>query len=231
MSDLILFLNRFPEEETIMELNQERIIGFVKYTQLYQKDCASVLPKTAKLIQRINNLGFITNDSQEGIYKKTINPKKKDGSIIKSSNGLGIKKIVESQRAYCDGFIRKELLPTLILELNKINKNLMLITYPHFGPEYPLTKFYFEYEDNDFEVESHTHVELSEMDDDSSDNITVYFDNGYYSGPEETHFYLNKACWVRICIVDMIYGHNAMKEDGLFKCIEKSLITILGNLA
>jgi hypothetical protein len=66
-----LFLELFPEDKDIIELNKIRIKGFLNFTYEAQKsDVSSIKPKSANKIKSLNNLGFITLIHKKGHISK-----------------------------------------------------------------------------------------------------------------------------------------------------------------
>lgn len=149
-----LFLARFSEEADDIRLNKKRIRGFLRFTyRVLSKNVSSLKPKAAHFIAKLNNLGLITFDSQEGIYIKTKDPTylfgEDKGKPCISLMDTRITLQIDSERAYCCAFIRTDILAPFMKNLKMENRNIKIIVHPYKGPYIQLTSQYFETEDGE----------------------------------------------------------------------------------
>jgi len=227
-----LFLERFPDDKHILEINKIRIKGFLKFTFRAQKtDVASIKPKSARKIKSLNNLGFITFDSQEGIYMKAKNPshifgvQKWTDSLI--DRGIKISFKIYHERAYCDAFIRTDILNVFRKNLKGENKRIKLLIHPSNGPFIALTKEYFKFDDGEEYHHLHTGIDATEEKEIDWHISNLSSECGYYTGPDFEEMSLDRTKWTYITVIDMKYGHHALKFNGLFRCIERALVSSL----
>lgn len=229
------FLKKFPEERPLWILNQRRINGFLKYTAKAIKNggISSIDVKAAQQIQKLNSLGFITVDSQEGIHDETKNPiyhyGEQKGQPLRNKEGSLAVLASNSERAYCDGFILTSLLDTFEAQLKACNSNVIVLRYPRQGARINLTKAYIQYEDgseykDDFtNSPEYTAEDLQEY----VINVLLSGTSSYYIGPPLPLFPVDLSKWTYILTIDMEYGHHALAENGLFTCIQTALTTTL----
>lgn len=221
------FLLRFPEEKQVYTINIERINGFLKFTS--HTEASSIGMKAAQQIKKLNDLGFITSNSQEGIYDEVENPKyaygENKGQRVRSEAGSPAVKSIVSERAYCEGFIRNELLEDFYNKLKECNPMAELLIYPDEKMErVNLTKEYIKYEDGTEyrdDLTNSPEMLLEEIQFFVTHDLT---DTGYYEGPPLDPMPIDLNRWSFVLAVDMTYGHNCLTEpDGLFLCIETAL--------
>ena len=229
------FLKKFPEERPLWLLNQKRINGFLKYTAkaIKNRTAASIDVKAAQQIQKLNSLGFITVDSQEGIHDEEKNPTyhygKEKGQPLRNKEGSPALVAINSERAYCDGFILTTLLDTFESQLKACNPNVIVLRYPRQGDRVNLTKEYIQYEDgseykDDFtNSPEYTAEDLQEY----VINTLLSGTSSHYIGPPLPLFPVDLSKWTYILTIDMEYGHHALTEDGLFTCIHTALTATL----
>ena len=231
------FLKKFPEDKLIWKLNKKRIEGFLKFTSVAnKKGTSSIELKAAKQIARLNNLGFITMDSQEGIISEVQNPKYVSGEKKEEPtvNKKGIRSVlsINSERAYCDGFIRTALLDAFEVELKACNFNSIVLRYPREGERITLTKEYIKYEDGSEYKDDFTRSPEYSINDLQTYIIDEMLINpGYYIGPPLSPIPVDLNNWTYILAIDMDYGHHALEKNGLFMCIERALLTSLKNVS
>jgi len=229
-----LFLERFPEETDFIEFNRIRMKGFVKYNKQKRQDACKIAVKSAYCIQEINDLGFITIESQEGILRKTVNPVHlygvEKGKRYKKQDGVNQTLEIYTERAFCEGFIKNELLDVFKKEMTDINKNIQIITKPYSGEQINLTTTFRKYQDGKTVLNRHTNLNET-TDEELRMNSHVFCNSGYYLGPklkEDEDFYIaDRKRWTLIIAIDMTYGHHALRKDGLFTAIKKSLVKAL----
>ena len=227
-----LFLKRFPEEKALWTINQQRVEGFLKFTKKAKNEAISSIDmKSAKQIASLNALGFITVDSQEGIIEITENPKyvygKKKGQSIVNEEGSPAVLYKVSERAYCDGFIRTDLLDSVEEELKKCNPDSIVLRYPREGDRINLTIEYLKYKDGSEKTEYFTNSPDVSADEIKNYAKDILEDNGYYNGPPLEKIPLDLSKWTMIIAIDMEYGHHALVKDGLFTCLEHALTASL----
>jgi hypothetical protein len=230
-----LFLARFPEEAEVIRLNKKRIRGFLRFTyEAQSKNVSSLKPKAAHFIAKLNNLGLITFDSQEGIYRKTKDPihlsgEDKGEPYFSPYNKSKTTLRIYSERAYCCAFIRIDILRAFMKNLKKENQNIKIILHPYNGRYIKLTSEYFETEDGANYDKGNTGINptTQEYVDWEIDNLEG--DGGYYSGPYIEALPINSERWTYVTTIDMTFGHHALKYNGLFRCLERALITTLKN--
>ena len=226
------FLKKFPEEEELWTINQQRIKGFLKFTKNHEKNSASSIDiKAAKHIERLNDIGFITVDSQEGLLEKGENPKyvwgENKGKPIINKEGSPAMFYINSERAYCEGFIRKELLEIFEKELKKCNPDITVLRYPREGNRIVLTHEYLKYEDGSEYNNNFTKSPNIVEDEIESYAKFILEDDGYYIGEPLPPMPLNLSKWTLVIAIDMEYGHHALDKNGLFTCLERALIASL----
>ena len=227
------FLKKFPEEKALWTINQKRIKGFLKFTaEAKRKRISSIDVAAAKQIARLNNLGFITIDSQEGIEETEQNPKygygQKKGEPLVNEEGSPAVLSMNSERAYCDGFIRTALLDTFEAALKTCSPNTIILRYPREGDRVNLTKEYIKYEDGSEYKDNFTNSPDYNADDLQTYVIDILLTStGYYTGPPLPPMPVALSRWTYILAIDMDYGHRALEKNGLFICIEKALLSIL----
>ena len=226
------FLKRFPEEKKVWTLTQQRAKGFLKFTSSHANNVSSVSAKSAKIIAKLNEFGFITVDSQEGIEEEKENPKimygDDIGKPILNKKGSPATIITTSERAYCDGFIRTELVAKLERQLQACNPDIKVVVAPYKGESINLTKQYIKYEDGTDKTDNFTNVAFYTRGDLQTYVIDVVLtDTGYYSGPPLEPFPIDLRNWSYVSIIDMKYGRSAIGPSGLFLCIEKVLHDVL----
>lgn len=220
------FLTRFPEEKHLWTINQQRVNGFLKFTS--HTNASSIGTAAANQIKVLNDLGFFTTDSQEGVHEETDNPKyvygEKKGQPLTNAEGSKATVYVNSERAYCDGIIRKELEEGFYDTLRRCNPNIEIIFYPYKGERVNLTKEYIKYEDGSEYKDDFTNtpefLDESELQLDIVDKLTS---PGYYEGSPLPPFPVDLDKWTYVIAIDMEYGHHALKPNGLFMCLEKAL--------
>jgi hypothetical protein len=225
-----LFLKRFPEEKALWNLNQERMKGFIKFTKkaIEESSATSIEMDAAKMVLAINNLGFITISSQEGEQNETVNPTILSGPEkgLPILNKYGSPAVFNkySERAYCDGFLRTDLLKRFEEKLTEYNSEILILRHPWKEGRINLTKSYTEYADETDEEDYFTNtpeytvgdiMELREV------------DNGYYNGPPLPPLPISLKKWTYISVVDMRYGNRATGKYGLYTYIEQALEDIL----
>jgi hypothetical protein len=194
-----LFLKKFPEFKEQWERNHVRTKGFVKFTKT-TKNVDSIDTSALPLLQRINDLGFFTLDSQLGDNK--------------------------SQRAYCEGFIPRQLMNSFVHYMNECSEALEFVVYPNVDTDIALSL------DN-----GEVYTKAARYSEDIvRDEIVEFVLNAgyrgstesYYTGPPVGYIDIDLNSWVLILIFDSRWGHSALdKETGLFSCIEKSLLRAL----
>jgi hypothetical protein len=226
------FLKRFPEQKKLWNLAQKRAKGFLKFTSKHANNVSSVSAKSAKVIARLNELGFITVDSQEGNMEEKENPKKmygdNIGQPIANKAGSPATLLTVSERAYCDGFIRSEFVYRLEKLLQECNPDIKVVVAPFRGERINLTKQYIKYEDGTSIIDNFTNVPDYTRDDLQNYVIDVVLpDTGYYEGPPLEPFPLDLRDWSYVSIIDMKYGRSALGPGGLFLCIKKVLKDLL----
>lgn len=220
------FLSRFPEEAPLYTLNQQRIDGFLRFTS--HTNASSIGMEAANQIKTINDLGFITVDSQEGIHEETQSPTylygDEKGKPVANEAGSPATLSIHSERAYCDGFIRRELEEGFYDALRRCNNNTEILFYPYRGERINLTKEYVKYEDGTEYKDNFTNTpEYSEEELQSYVIDKVIPSTGYYEGPPLEPFPIDLTKWTYVSTIDMEYGHHALKPNGLFMCVEKAL--------
>lgn len=225
-------MKRFPEEKKLWKLTQQRAKGFLKFTSSHANNVSSVSAKAAKVITKLNELGFITVDSQEGIEEKKENPKimygDNIGKPILNKEGSPATILITSERAYCDGFIRTELIDRLERILQECNLDIELVVSPYKGGQINLTKQHFRYEDGTSHTDYFTNVPVYTLDDIQSYVIDVVLtDTGYYSGPPLEPFPIDLRNWSYVSIFDNKYGHSGLAPGGVFLCLEEALQRVL----
>jgi hypothetical protein len=229
-----LFLKKFPEERDVWKINQQRIKGFLKFTASVDKNVSSINLKAARQIKKLNDVGFVTVDSQEGIHEETKNPKyvygeQKGQPVINKEGSPAVLSIV-SERGYCDGFIRTELLDVFEAQLKVCNPQAIVLRYPReTGAErVNLTKEYIKYEDGSEYKNDITNSPEYTLNDLQTYIIDVTLrHDGYYTGPPLPPMPIDLRRWTYILAIDMEYGHHVLEKDGLFVCMEKALIAAL----
>jgi len=226
------FLKRFPEEKRLWNLAQKRAKGFLKFTSKHANNVSSVSLKSAQVIAKLNELGFITVDSQEGNMEEKENPKKMYGNDIgkpiSNEAGSPATMLVTAERAYCDGFIRSEFVYRLEKLLQECNPDIKVVVAPFRGERINLTKQYIEYEDGTSMTDNFTNVPDYTRDDLQNYVIDVVLtDTGYYEGPPLEPFPLDLRNWSYVSIIDMKYGRSALGPGGLFLCIKNLLKDLL----
>jgi hypothetical protein len=149
----------------------------------------------------MNALGFFTTDSQIGILEGEDN----------------------KERAYCDGFIPAQLLEPFKNNISKFNINIKVVEYPNDknpqdivltidgGREYSVLPINSE---NDLRKEVIPLI-LNAGEKGSTQS--------YYLGEPVGYIDINLIDWRFITVYDDEFGHNALKETGLFTCIEAAL--------
>ena len=229
MNNSDLFLARFPEEALVHEMNMKRIRGFLKYTCENFERVSSIQPHTAEFITKLNELGFITFDSQEGIHKKKENPKKKNGKPVKIKGSTVIYE-EDKERSYCFAFIRTDILHLFIEKLNEENQNLMPIVHPYNGPSIRLTnKRVKDVKGNKYKYRRYTGIYRTNIKDVELQMLYLSGYVGYYSGPPLEPLPIDINRWTKVTVFDTKWVHHALEENGLFKCIERALVKSLNN--
>lgn len=228
------FLKKFPEEKTVWTINQQRIKGFLKFTATVEKNVSSINLKAARQIKKLNDLGFITVDSQEGIEEKVDNPKyrygEQKGQPVVNDEGSPAVLSINSERGYCDGFIRTELLDAFEAQLKVCNPQTIVLRYPRAaGAErVNLTKEYIKYDDGSEYKDDFTNSAEYTRDDLQTYVIDIALrDSGYYTGPPLPPMPIDLRRWTYILAIDMDYGHHVLEKDGLFVCMERALVAAL----
>jgi len=224
-----LFLARFREEAELMEINKKRIIGFIKNN--LNKDLEhfdGLEPDAAEFIQTLNNLGFLTTDSQEGIYRESKDPIDLNGEPL-VINGSRVTLKVYSERSYCDAFIRTDILGLFIENLAKENEKVNLIVHPYDGCYICVTKEYFEDEDSNNYVRELTRINARTEEDVEWELSELSNGSAYYTGPPLEILPIDLSRWTFVTAFDMEWGHHALENTGLFKSIERALIKSLNN--
>ena len=213
-----MFLARFPEEAKLYELNKARTADFLKYTKEEGDKVQSITVEEANVIKEINDLGFLTTNSQAGSVKEVVNP---EGVV--NDKGSPAKLYVDTERAYCEGFLRKELVDAFIAEL-KVGGNVEVIVYPRNVPRIGLTAEHYAYDDGTVEnryfsrAPSYDKGDVEDVASDLSDSV-------YHVSEEGPQMDLEK--WVLIMPYDTRWKHHALEKDGLFVRIKKALETVL----
>lgn len=233
-----LFLQKFPTEKTVWENNQVRIDGFVEFTKnpvhtfiepngskkTYK--IVSIKPEEAEYIKKINNLGFITLDSQVGDIDIDTNP------VNTNNNGIKLVEYKLEERAYCEGFIRKELL-SLLKDKIKDNPNIMIYDFSTVKKHsVNLTKEQYIYEDGSVKIDKITNARPMSIDK-IQETIDTELAGDYrasYTRQEFDPIHLNIDNWALITFIDKTYGHYALDPDGLFNYIQSILKDILESL-
>lgn len=180
--EMDIFLARFPEETRTIEINKERIKGFLRYTYDNFENVSSINPKAAKFIEKLNNLGFLKLNSQEGVRET------KDAGLDLYGKPLSINgsRIVLStylERSYCDAFIRTDVLNLFEEYFRMENPKFILVKHPYDGSEIVLTKTTFKSEDGFDYDEEKTHVYATTKKDVKWQISQLSSETGYYSGP------------------------------------------------
>jgi hypothetical protein len=215
-----MFLARFPEEVKLYELNNARIVDFLKYTKEEGDNVQSITVEESNAIKEINDLGFITTNSQAGSFKEILNPKD-----VANDKGSPAKVYSDTERAYCDGFLRKELLDAFVTEL-KVGGKLEVVVYPRKVPRTGLTVEHYEFEDGTVEnfytstLPSYDPPDIQDLAMDLSDSV-------YHVSEEEDGFPIDLEKWVLVIAYDTRWKHHALNKDGLFVRIKKALETVL----
>jgi len=220
------FLKRFPEEKKLYAINQQRIKGFLKFTS--HTNASSIGMAAANKIKILNDLGFITVDSQEGLYEEVQNPKyeygKKKGQPLVNGDGSIATLSVLSERAYCDGFLRRELEEGFYDTLKRCNPNIEVLFHPYKGERVNLTKEYISYEDGSEYKDNFTNTpEYSDEELQTYVIDTILPSTGYYEGPPLPPMPVDLTKWTYVSVIDMDYGHHISNPNGLFACIERAL--------
>lgn len=217
-----VFLRRFPEEKALMDLVKRRADGFVEYTSHVEENVSSITPKAAETMYRINMLGFITIDSQEGIITETPNPQR-NGKPVLNKRGIPATLYRYAELAYCVGFIRTELVPAFTRQVKACNPDIRIVTSPNKG-YIPLTSNYYEYKDGTY-IRSlgSTHVPELTIKEVDTDIIPDLRKSGYYKGPILPPFPISMDTWSFITIYDTKWARHALDTNGLFTCIERAL--------
>lgn len=230
VDDSKLFLLRFPEEARMMKMNKFRIKGFLKYTIRNYRYVGSLEPPAAKQIVKLNRYGFVTIDSQEGLHTETKNPTEScdEERLGEPLTVDGSKVILEvySERAYCDGFIRNEILHQFTQFLKAQNRNLEVIEHPYNGSLIVLTTQNFQCEDGNNHDNIFTGIYPDDHDEVEWTNSRLSSES-YYSGPYMDTLPIDRTKWTWISTIDMDYGNHALGRNGLFRCIERALIASL----
>ena len=149
------------------------------------------------------------------------------GKSCLNDDGVRVTLEINSERAYCDAFIRIDILNIFRKNLKKENQNIKLITHPYAGRYIELTKYYFEYEDGDNYECIPTGISASTERDVEWQISILSSDSGYYKGPHLDSLPIDKNKWTYVTAIDMTYGHHALKYNGLFRCIERALVSSL----
>jgi len=185
-----LFLQKFPRFKEQWEINQQRIAGFEKYTAETQGKVSNVSTSSLPAIREVNSLGFFTVDSQDGTDP--------------------------SERAYCEGFIPRVLLESVVDGL--VLKGFEYIVYPNREDDQGIVL-----------TKPGTRVPYY----DASKIQTYVIDNvlndtgGYYRGPPLKRIDLDMKDWVLILAFDGKFGHGTLQPDGLLTCMKGILTSAL----
>ena len=229
------FLKKFPDEKVVWTINQQRIKGFLKFTAAAnKKSVSSINLKAARQIKNLNDLGFITVDSQEGLHQEEKNPTyvtgEQEGQRLVNKEGSPAVLSINSERGYCDGFIRTELLDAFEAQLKACTPQAIVLRYPREeGAErVNLTKEYIKYEDGSEYKNDFTNSPEYTRDDLQTYIIDIALrESGYYTGPPLPPMPIDLRRWTYILAIDMDYGHHVLEKDGLFVCMEKALVASL----
>lgn len=165
------FLARFPEEAITRTINKKRIDGFLRATRANFEKFSSLKPEAAEFIKKLNNLGFVTFDSQEGIHRETKDPTERYGKNKGMSQSFNDSKVIletYSERAYCDGFIRNDVL-NLFKKFLK-SESQKVVEHPYNGITIVLTK-YFKCEDGNNYQQNGTNIHPDDDDENYGDTV------------------------------------------------------------
>lgn len=137
-----------------------------------------------------------------------------------------------SERAYCDGFIRNDVLNQFKKFLKSESQK--VVEYPYNGRTIVLTTKYFKCEDGNNHQKNGTNLHPDDDDENYSDTVEWQIsqlsdESGYYIGPPMVSVPIDPTKWAMITCIDMTFGHHALEENGLFKCIDRALIASLKN--
>jgi hypothetical protein len=195
-----LFLQKFPKFKEQWEINRQRIAGFERYTNETQGKVSNVNTSSLPAIRKVNELGFFTTDSQDGN--------------------------IEEERAYCEGFLPRELLDSFVKGIKTCNKEIEYIVYPS-NVDYsqielttPYTRVAYYKPD-----EIRTYVLDLIL---NSAALDTHNTIGYYRGERLKPINLDvKNEWVLFLAYDFSFGRPTLGKDGLLTCIERALTTAL----
>lgn len=174
---------------------KKRMIKYLESDAFKNREDAQTTLKSIKILQKINQLGFITNDSQEGVIET--------GTISESPSPKKRKKYVIKERAYVTGFMKrnqsKEFVDRMnsltdkiafIIDINKNTDNYIAVTTQN---NVPFTKIFLNLNIKTFNfIKSEAYLDKDEEVD----------------------------C---VACIDPVYGRLATSKDGLYKDIIKSL--------
>lgn len=206
VNNLTLFQDKFNHLGDIWKLNNSRII------QCVDKNDSNYVNN----ILRINNYGFITLDTQLGKFNNNFEIKD-----IDDEKNTQIRTNYQ-ERAYIKGFIPTRLLKILYSELTQINNSILIIKYQDINKmtNVVLTATLNEFSDGSISCKENYNVNhiTGEQTQKELEKLAT----------EQLHLDLND--WTHVIIVDLRWGYDANKQNGLFNSIIKAMISSLDTI-
>lgn len=193
---------------------KKAMVKYLKSEEFTEREDAKTTLPAVKVLQEINKHGFITTNSQIGDDYNGFNPETKNYYRIQ-------------ERAYLEGFMKKEKGLALIEEINSKTDKVAYFIYAN--PDPAFEKLYFEGSVKDIPKVG---VTISGTSKKSVADIKKYsiFTILPTILPISTFYFnlkqakINKSenvVWVSI--YDPVYGRNALGKNGLFKVVLEAL--------
>ena len=193
---------------------KKAMVKYLKSEEFSDREDAKTTLPAVKILQEINKHGYITTNSQIGDDYDGFNPETKNYYRIQ-------------ERAYLEGYMKKEKGLALIEEINKKTDKVAYFLFANPDPDFE--KLYFEGSVKDIPKVG---VTISGTSKKSVADIKKY--DIYTALPtvlpiSTFYFYLKEAkinkrenvTWVSI--YDPVYGRNALGKNGLFKVVLDAL--------
>lgn len=193
---------------------QKAMVQYLSSNEFKNREDAKTTLPSIKILQDINRKGLLTTNSQTGEDEKGFNPETKKYYRI-------------CERAYIEGFMKRSNGLALIDFLNTTTDKVAFFIYEN--PDPAFETLYFE---GDVKAVPSIPVTVSGSSSVGYSHIKKLYPDTKMptTVPKSTadfqrnHVKLNKSedtHW--ICIIDPVYGRNALKKDGLFTVVLDAL--------